>query len=351
MKIVENDKMKLVLSPDYNYKLDKVTGFHARWGRTYEDDPQFSPYGPEILDLEISSGGGCMGNCPFCYKCNGGAAPTYNLTFEQFKTIFHKMPRTLISIAFGIMNIDTNPEFFEMMAYARQHGVMPTYTCHGLDMTEEYARLTAKYCGATAVSVVDREKTFDTVKMLTDAGLLQTNIHYMFSEETYEGAFELVEQVAKDPRTAKLNAIVFLQYKSKGRNPNDYHSVTDLDKYRRLVEHCNKHKVGYGFDSCSAHSFFAVAETLTESEREFMKIVSEPCESALFSSYVNCHGNFFPCSFTEGDLDGWLIGINVLDCENFLRDVWHNDRVVEWRKKLLQKKRECPIYDLSLEKV
>ena len=32
--------------------------------------------------------------------------------------------------------------------------VIPNYTCHGLDMNEKYAELSAKYCGAVAVSVL-----------------------------------------------------------------------------------------------------------------------------------------------------------------------------------------------------
>lgn len=56
MAIIRDTKTrKLIASPDYNLFFDKETGFTARWGRTKDDDPQYSPFGPEILDLEISS--------------------------------------------------------------------------------------------------------------------------------------------------------------------------------------------------------------------------------------------------------------------------------------------------------
>jgi len=64
--IIEGVNKKYCRSEDYNYNFDKETGFFARWGKTKEDDPDYSPFGPEILDLEISSGGDCLGNCPFC---------------------------------------------------------------------------------------------------------------------------------------------------------------------------------------------------------------------------------------------------------------------------------------------
>ena len=40
------------------------------------------------------------------------------MTFDEFKIIFDKMPKTLTQIAFGIMDIKTNPDFFKMMEYA-----------------------------------------------------------------------------------------------------------------------------------------------------------------------------------------------------------------------------------------
>ena len=100
MRIVESEKAKVCQSESYNFIFNKDTGYFARWGKTKDEDPDMSPIGPEILDLEISSGGDCSGKCPFCYKCNGvNGDPTYNMTFDEFKTIFDKMPKTLTQIA------------------------------------------------------------------------------------------------------------------------------------------------------------------------------------------------------------------------------------------------------------
>ncbi len=351
MLIAERGNEKLLSSENYNFIYNKVTGFFARWGKTTktEDDPQMSPFGPEILDLEISSGGDCKGKCPFCYKCNGeDGDPTHNMTFEEFKIIFDKMPPVLTQIAFGIMDIQTNPDFFKMMEYAREHGVAPNYTCHGLDMTPELAKRTASLCGAVAVSLVNKTKTFNTIKMLLAEGMRQVNIHYMLSEETYDRAFEIVDEISADPEMKDFNAIVFLQYKSKGRNPDGFHSVLDIAKYKALTDHCESKGMRYGFDSCSGPIF--IESLLDTPDREFTEMFVEPCESGLFSSYINCHGQFFVCSFAENE-DDWLVGLDVLGCDNFLKDVWHHERLVAWRERLLSKKRSCPIYDLSMEKV
>jgi hypothetical protein len=170
MKVLDSKDMKLVRSPNYNYSFNKKTGLFARWGKTRDDDPQMAP-SPEILDLEISYGGKCMGNCKFCYKENGGDQPIHNMTFDQFKVVIDKIPPLLTQIAFGIMNISTNPDFFKMMEYAREKGVIPNYTCHGFDVTPEIAKRSSELCGAVAVSVgerVEEKRYFRRKKIITD---------------------------------------------------------------------------------------------------------------------------------------------------------------------------------------
>ena len=344
MELSISKQGKVLRSENYNYIFNSRTGFFVRWGKTADDDPQYSPFGPEILDLEISVGGDCMGNCPFCYKSNGGDQPTHNMTLEEFKIILEKMPSVLTQIAFGIMNVSTNPQFFDMMRHARQNGIVPNYTCHGLDVDKNVAELTSELCGAVAVSLLNQEKTFDSIKMFSDAGMKQVNIHYLLSEETYDRAFQVIEDISKDNRTNGLNAIVFLQYKSKGRNPDDFNSVRDIDKYKRLIEYCDKFQIGYGFDSCSGPLFMdAIAD---KNNKKFLEMMAEPCESGLFSSYINCYGKFVYCSFAEGIEEE----MDVLNCNDFLQDIWFNEKTINWRKRLLQNNRCCPIYDLAIKK-
>lgn len=345
--IAEKDEMKFLRSPGYNYIFNKKTGFFARWGKTQEEDPQWSPFGPEILDLEISTSAHCSGRCKFCYKKNAPGQEEHNMTLDEFINIFGKLSKNkvLTQIAFGICDIDTNPDFFKMMEYAKNNGVIPNYTCNGHMITPEIAKRTAELCGAVAVSLVTKEKSYDAAKMFIDAGMTQVNFHYMLSEESYDRAFEIVNDIASDPRLSKLNAIVFLQYKNKNREAN-YHSVLDVEKYQRLMKHCESKKVNYGFDSCSAPIFLESVKG--QANQAHMEMMCEPCESGLMSSYVNCKGIFYVCSFAEGE-DNWKEGLDVLNCNDFLKDVWYNEKLMKWRTRLIANKRECPIYDLKKE--
>lgn len=68
VRIVENENAKLLRSEGYNYNFLKSDGFFERWGIKLEDDPCYSPVGPEIADIEISTICNGLDNkpCKFC---------------------------------------------------------------------------------------------------------------------------------------------------------------------------------------------------------------------------------------------------------------------------------------------
>ncbi|HEC39368.1 MAG TPA: radical SAM protein, partial [bacterium] len=84
-EIRERKNLKFVKSPEYNYIFNSENGFFARWGKTKEDDPQFSPFGPELLDVEISTI--CSNGCSWCYKSNTSTGK--NMSFSTFKKILY----------------------------------------------------------------------------------------------------------------------------------------------------------------------------------------------------------------------------------------------------------------------
>lgn len=366
--IKESNKEKAFYSDNYNYYLNKETGFFARWGKNKEDDPNFSPFGPEILDLEIStsvsidkiknyeegrlvSTGGCLGNCAFCYKSNSKSLPVYNMSFSEFKDTFSKVNKNkqLISIAFGIMNIDTNPDFFEMARHAKENGVMPTFTCHGLDnLTEKKAYEIASLFGACAVSVYDKEKSYNTIKKLTDAGMKQVNIHFMISNETVAKANEILEDIKNDERLKGLNAIVFLSLKKKGKAKENNYNIVNLKDYKDLIEKCLSQNISFGFDSCAGNKIASIVKVLDIPQEQKDRIFNsiEPCESfGMFSSYINAEQVYFPCSFCENE-NGWEDGFDLKPMTDFIKDVWFNEKTVRYRKASQLNERKCIIFDV-----
>jgi len=348
----DGDRVKMFRSKNYNFNFNLENGKFARWGVTKEDDPKVAPYGPEILDLEISTICHGINNkpCAHCYKSNTGVGD--NMSFETFKTIFHKIPKTLTQIAFGIGDIDSNPDMWKMFDYCQTNDyntVVPNVTINGWNLTDEYADKLANLCGAVAVSKYNpKDICYDAVKKLTDRGMEQVNIHMLLATETLDTCFEVVDDMCNDPRLEKLNAIVFLYLKPKGKR-NRLTILNDVDKYRSLVDYCIEKNIRFGFDSCSAPMFLRSVKD--RPNFKMFDMMAESCESSCFSSYINTEGRYFHCSFTEGE-DGWE-GIDVVNCNDFLADIWYGPETLKFRNSLLTQHheispscRECPVFKL-----
>jgi hypothetical protein len=328
-KIIENEVTKSLVSENLNYFFNKTTGFSAVWGKTKEEDPDFSPFGPFIVDMEITTicrgPGGIL--CPFCYKANtpNGAY----MSFPTFKTVFDKLPDTVQQIAFGVdAQCKSNPEVWNIMGYCRSKGVIPNVTV--ADISDETADKLTSLCGAVAVSrYSDKNYCYDSVKKLVDRGMKQTNIHQMLSVQTLPQVWETLNDILDgEPRLQGLNAIVFLSLKQKGRGVN-YTSLSQED-FSRVVNFCMEHKISYGFDSCSCSKFLKSVKG-HEQEEQF-KMVAEPCESTRFSAYIDTFGNFIPCSFMPG-VNGWDRGLSVPECNDFVQDIWNHEKTIQFRDK------------------
>jgi len=331
--------MKAVKSKDYNYIFNEDNGYFIRWGKSPKDDPQMSPFGPEIIDMEISTI--CHGPtgtpCAFCYKANTSRG--YNMTLEQFKELFVKFPKNLTQIAFGIGDIDSNPDMFKIFEYSRSQGVIPNVTTNGRGIDKKTANALANVCGAVAVSRYQpKDICYNAVKKLTDTGMKQVNIHMLVCEQTFNQCMELLDDAKNDERLSKLNAIVFLTGKQKGRGT--WLKSLPIVKYKQLIDYAFDNEVRIGFDSCSANKFIKAVEGRRDSKR--LSIYAEPCESGLFSAYINVHGIYYPCSFTEGEKE--IKGIDLFKINDFMKEVWNSQEVNDWRKKLLGNCRNCPIF-------
>lgn len=401
MILTENEKSKIVLSSDYNYKFDKLTGQFFRWGKTKDDDPQYARM-PEIADIEISSGK-CHNNCPFCYKQNKEDGKLHNMTFHQFKVIFHKLAKTVVEvnyenepskiaeynesfecfdreftkkeiieytkhkleeleldkgvtdirvfnrgfltqIAFGITSPEDNPDFYKIMKYAREFDVIPNYTCNGQDMNQIWAERTVALCGAVALSVLsNKEKSYDAVKMLSHLGMKQINFHIVAMESTYNKIIEIINDAKNDDRLKGLNAIVLLKYKPKGTNAGKFKPLTQ-EQYNNIFNLSRELGISIGFDSCSCHSYLEAIKD-REDYKE-MSMLAEPCESTCFSIYVNSNCEVYPCSFCENenrnDLD-WTNGISLL--EHGLDEIWLSHEFNQFRETLLSNERKCPMFE------
>lgn len=337
----------------YNWSFDTSNGTFMRWGKTKEDNPIYSDIGPEILDLEISTI--CHGPsgkpCSFCYK-NNTPNGTY-MSFDTFKLILDKMPSNLMQIAFGIGDIDSNPDLERILQYTRSKNIVPNITINGYRLSESDIRLLVNNCGSIAVSRYNDNDCFDAVYRLTEAGAKQVNIHQVFHDSTVSDCLHLIGQLKLDRRLTKLNAVLFLMLKPTGR-ARDIIPTKTINQFKLLLDKALDVGTPIGFDSCSAPLVLECTKYHLRAN-DIHKMI-EPCEAFLFSSYANVKGEFFPCSFYENELKNK--GLKVIMDTNFIKDIWYNETMNNWRVRLLNSSsncncqlktscRNCPIFNIT----
>ena len=355
-KFIDTPKNKAFFSEEFNYVFDKRDGRTVMWGKTYEDDPDVAPF-PMLIDMEITER--CHGICTkygngggidtvlkkenpctsLCYKSNNPNVGEV-MSFETAKKIIDKLPKQCTQIAFGTdASLVTNPEWYKIFCYARDNGIIPNVTV--ADITEETAKRIASVCGATSVSRYgDRDVCYNSVKYLTDAGLSQVNLHIVLYKNNMENVYETLEDIKNDHRLKKLNAIVFLSLKQKGYGVKQ--EPISQEEFSALIMKCKELGINFGMDSCSGRRFF---NTIKGTEMENLGVYVTKCESSRESFYINAKGEGFPCSFTEGT-KGWETGIDVVNCKDFIEDVWYNPRLHNFREILLMNDCNCPIYNV-----
>lgn len=340
--VIDMATKKYTLSSDYRYIFSKRDGQFSRWGKAIDDDPQFSPFGPEILDIEISTGD-CHMVCPWCYKSNS-VGNGRHMALETFKMIIDKLPVTLTQLALGITDADANPDFISIMRYAREKGIIPNYTTSGFGITTDILDATAELCGAVAVSVYPHNKglAYKAIREFLSRGMKQVNVHLLYYKENLDFCYQVLDDY-RDCLMPQAHAIVLLGLKPCGRAKNTL-TPASSDEFGKLVDYCFATQIPVGFDSCSAPKFekwVATADLPELDKKQYLKMC-EPCESQCFSTYINVDGTVYPCSFTEG----METGISMTGVNNFIADVWESREALRWRKELLDNHRNCPVYDI-----
>jgi len=169
---------------------------------------------------------------------------------------------------------------------------------------------------------------------------------YLISDQTYEECFNIMYDIKNDPRLKGLNALVLLSLKSKGRAyENNYKPITQ-DQFNEIVNYSFKNNVPIGFDSCSAQKFLESVKN--EPNYKQLETLTEPCEAAIYSTYINEMGVYYPCSFMEGQ-EEWEEGIDVLKANNFIDDVWDHPKTKEFRNKVIACRianKSCPQFEI-----
>jgi hypothetical protein len=334
-RLKENDEIKIITSPRYNYVYNKKNNSFSRWGDTQNIDLMFA-LSPEIVDLEISS------------KHEQSIS---NMTFSTFKIIFDKIPKFLTQIVFHISDTTTNPDLFKMMEYSRKYGIMTNCIYSGSDIIDDHISKMIKLCRSIVINLIDKEKTFQLINKLILNKMKNIYINFILSKQSLDEAFKLIDEIKE--RKMPVKAIIFSQYKSKEMEVDKFEPVTSVDIYKKIIDYSRTKQVNILFDSCSCALWY---KSIEKTDQENLANYGNQCESGIFNGFINYKGEFFPCSFIEGTND-WEEGLNILSAENFISDVWNHDRIKSWRINLYctvqnccckfkRMCKKCPVYNV-----
>ncbi|MDR3335479.1 MAG: hypothetical protein LBT13_11460, partial [Treponema sp.] len=161
--------------------------------------------------------------------------------------------------------------------------------------------------------------------------------HLVVYEENYNDVMGILWDIRHNQQLKKLNAVVFLTLKNKGRAAGLGFTPLTQEHYTTMVTYCLNpdHHISFGSDSCGCHNVEAALKGMPNEDA--IKTMTDPCESGLFSGFANVKGIGFPCSFMEGIEPG----VNLLTHD--FQEYWTTG-LAAWRTKLLAGKRHCPHY-------
>jgi len=315
----------------YELLFNTETGFELLRGINGHPDP-FSLEMPSMIDCGIM--GHCENKCSFCYQ---GDKEEPNMSLEDFKKIIDECKYHTNQTALGGRgDPNLHENFKEIMEYARNNNVVPNYTTSGRNLTQHQVDISKSLAGAVAVSDYNRDFTYRALKMFIDADV-KTNIHFILSKESANCATNILKGIdVWDGRVNldKLNAVIFLLFKSQGRGkslhwkPKPY----QLYKFRELIKD-PKCKFKVGLDSCLVCKIIRHADF-----SPIQKIAIDTCESGRMSAYVTPDMKLVPCSFADHD----LYGISIKDRP--IKEVWESSEpFIEFREKLKKNPEQCPV--------
>jgi radical SAM protein with 4Fe4S-binding SPASM domain len=229
----------------------------------------------------------------------------------------------VLQVALGGGNPNQHPHFPELLKIAHKgFGIVPSYTTNGRGLVKPIIQASLQYCGAVAVSA--HEPYVDlapAVRILVDSGI-RTNVHFVLDSRSVATA---VAWLKEPPRELDgINALIFLNYKPVGRNPDNTHllrSSPQVGDFFQLA--CSgKHPFRVGFDSCLVSGLASYTPV--------DPIYFDACEAARFSMFVSEDCLAFPCSFMTSGFRGVPVK------QGHLQQIWQRSALfTRIREKLL----------------
>jgi MoaA/NifB/PqqE/SkfB family radical SAM enzyme len=300
--VIKSEFDKIFRNDNYEVFFNTKTGLEVHRGIDGKPDP-FMTELPLLLDIGIM--GSCPNKCRFCYQ---GDIDEPNMTLDNFKSIIDQVKYHVNQLALGGRGDPNKHEHFkEILTYARDNNVVPSYTTSGINLTDEEIEI-SKMCGAVAVSDYGSTSTYEAIQRFIDAGI-KTNIHLIFSGESFQKCIMILygsnpwkaDSVKKEPlfELEKLNGVIFLLFKPQGRGADCHDLIPNAYQLETMAEKVanSQAKIQIGIDSCLANHLFKY-----KSLDAIQTLTVDSCEASRMSAYITPSMEMMPCSYADKKL-------------------------------------------------
>jgi radical SAM protein with 4Fe4S-binding SPASM domain len=338
--------MKTIWDPKYRF----AAGFNPQTGlyfRTDSFDTEGKPTGvdsfmatfPHLLDVGImghcdhGSSGLCLKSGVQCYQ-DGWHKSQANMSLEDFQRIARECEGKVFQFALGGRgDPEMHPDFEEILAVCRQHGIVPNMTTSGFGLTPAKARLIKRYCGAAAVSWYRTEYTARAIETLLAEGVT-TNIHYVLSNSSLEEAERLL---LENGFPSGVKKIIFLLHKPVGLGTGANILKISDPRVRSFFKLFDRPEIcaRSGFDSCSIPAVMNLTSKIYGASMD-------TCEGARYSAYIAPDMKMLPCSFDQEQRWGVSLASSSIEA------AWNSSAFDSFRNSLRESCPSCALHNLCL---
>lgn len=288
---------------------------------------------PALIDI------GIMAKCKNAKYCPVGCYQNRykgenNMSLEDFKTIIDQIKGKTMQIALGgAGSPNEHEQFEEIVKYARENDVIPSYTTSGINLTDEMVEITKTWCGAVAVSHYNMPYTWEAIDKFLKAGVT-TNIHYVLGNDSIDRAIEYLKNPQLVPKG--VNAIIFLLHKPVGLGSSKNVLKKDDVRVAEFFELVDKHQGNWqiGFDSCTIPAIMNYSKNILPES-------IDSCEAGRYSCYITHDMKMIPCSFDNQDMR-WSVDLK----ESTIEEAWNSEKFDSFRSHFNNSCKNCKDHKL-----
>jgi MoaA/NifB/PqqE/SkfB family radical SAM enzyme len=286
-------------------------------------------WGPFPLYAKIEIDQRCNLKCIMCFRESGITSNEF-MTLEYFKDVVDKLGPGLCEVwphGFGEPMI--HPQFFEMMEYLKEKGIMWSVATNGTYLNSENNKKLLE-TGAKTVRIsmdAGKREEYERIRVGADFNLVMAGIMDLIrqrDEGGYKTKVALYSVVGVDT-FKNVDDVVRLHYQLG----TDHLTISDMSYGNEFGDSTASNSMRMAYSDRYLHNLtYDLARDETIHFGAFYKPKKRECVYTKLHCYIHANGDFYPCTCTPGHEEPlW----NMSDVEDWkhLRKLYSDSKIFE----------------------